>query len=83
MIILGVSLKQNLYFKIQMLVGNSLNSFLDLRSKETTTLIRFTDQTQKDEGYWVTLCLLFFVTFVTYWEDPAYFKSDPWTLNNI
>ena len=34
-----VSLKQNLNLKIQMLAGNSLNSFLDLRSEKTTTLV--------------------------------------------
>ena len=39
MIILGVSLKQNFNFKTQMLAGNSLNSFLDLKSEETTTLV--------------------------------------------
>ena len=41
MIILGVSLKQNLNFKIQMLAGNSLNLFLDLRYKVTMTLVSF------------------------------------------
>ena len=33
-----MNLKQNLNFKIQMLAGNSLNSFLDIRSEETANL---------------------------------------------
>ena len=37
-IILVVSFKQNLNFKIQMLVGNSLISFLNARSEENSTL---------------------------------------------
>ena len=40
MVILGVSsLKKNLTFRIQMLVINNLNPFLDLRSEETSTLV--------------------------------------------
>ena len=38
LIILVVSLKQNLNFKIQMLAGNSLISFLNSRSEENLTL---------------------------------------------
>ena len=38
-IILVVSFKQNLIFKIQMLVGNSLISFLNSRSEEILTLV--------------------------------------------
>ena len=44
----------------------------------------FKPETEEELG-WVTLrfgrYLLFFVTFVTYyWEDPANFKSDPWSI---
>ena len=41
MIILGVSLKQNLNFKIQMLAGNILNSFLNSSSEENSTLAAY------------------------------------------
>ena len=38
-IILVVSFKQNLNFKIQMLVGNCLISFLNAESEENSTLV--------------------------------------------
>ena len=41
-IILVVSFKQNLKVKIQMLVGNSLISFLNASSEENSTLVHHT-----------------------------------------
>ena len=39
-IILGVTFKQNINFKIQMLVGNSFISFLNSNSEKNPTLVR-------------------------------------------